>query len=230
MSAVTYPVMLFAAGFGTRMKELTQDVPKPMIPVAGKPLIDHALDIAKTASSGPIVANLHYKAAMLDAHLRPRGVQTIVELPEILETGGGLRNALPLLGDGPVITQNTDAIWAGPNPIGLLCHAWNPEKMDALLICVPIDAAIGHQGAGDFTLSKAGNVTRGPGTVYGGIQIMKTDVLHEIPEVKFSLNLAWNGMLANKRLFGLSYPGKWCDVGHPGGIALAENMLSDSNV
>jgi MurNAc alpha-1-phosphate uridylyltransferase len=230
MPAQTYPVMLFAAGFGTRMKELTQDQPKPLIEVAGKPLIDHALDLAKSAGCTSIVANLHYKADMLDAHLRPRAVQTIVEMPDILETGGGLRNALPLLGSGPVITQNTDAIWAGPNPIELLMSAWNPNKMDGLLICVPTTSAIGHAGDGDFMLSETGSIKRGPGTVYGGIQIMKTDLLREITEDKFSLNLVWNKMLENQRLFGLSYPGKWCDVGHPDGITLAEEMLDELNV
>ncbi|GAA6175982.1 nucleotidyltransferase family protein [Sulfitobacter pacificus] len=230
MPAQTYPLMLFAAGFGTRMKELTKKKPKPMIEVAGKPLIDHALDLAKDAGASPIVANLHYKADILDAHLRPKGVHTIVEMPDILETGGGLRNALPLLGAGPVITQNTDAIWAGPNPIEMLCKAWDPEKMDALLICVPTGSAIGHAGSGDFTLSETGRIERGPGTVYGGIQIMKTNLLHKIAEDKFSLNLVWNRMLEDKRLFGLSYPGKWCDVGHPDGITLAENMLETANV
>lgn len=222
--------MLFAAGFGTRMKALTQDRPKPMIEVAGKPLIDHALDIAKIAGAAPIVANLHYRAAILDTHLRPQGVETIVEMPEILETGGGLRNALPLLGTGPVITQNTDAIWAGPNPVQMLQQAWNPSRMDALLICVPTGSAIGHAGDGDFTLSETGRIKRGPGTVYGGIQIMKTDLLHGIKEEKFSLNLVWNKMLENNRLFGLSYPGKWCDVGHPDGITLAEEMLDAQDV
>ncbi|WP_386624695.1 nucleotidyltransferase family protein [Sulfitobacter geojensis] len=230
MPAQTYPVMLFAAGFGTRMKELTQDQPKPMIKVAGKALIDHALALSEAADCDPIVANLHYKAAMLDAHLKPRSVQTVIETPEILETGGGLRNALPLLGQGPVITQNTDAIWAGPNPIELLCRAWKPEKMDGLLICVPTGSAIGHESSGDFTLSETGRIERGPGTVYGGIQIIKTDRLHDIEENKFSLNLVWNKMLEDKRLFGLSYPGQWCDVGHPDGITLAEDMLDRFDV
>lgn len=224
------PVLMFAAGFGTRMGALTQDQPKPMIPVAGKPLIDHALAVAKDANCERVLANLHYKPAKLAKHLADQGVQTILEMPDILETGGGLRNALPLLGSGPVITMNTDAIWAGPNPISMLKTAWQPELMDALLICVPVAQTVGHKGPGDFTIAADGQITRGPGTVYGGIQILKTDLLAEVREKAFSLNVIWNKMRDRKRLFGLTYPGRWCDVGHPAGIKIAENMLDTPDV
>ncbi|MCX7558230.1 nucleotidyltransferase family protein [Sulfitobacter sp. F26204] len=230
MSTLTSPVMMFAAGFGTRMKHLTQDQPKPLIPVAGKPLIGHALDLARAGGGDPIVANLHYKADMLDAYLKPLGVQTITERPDILETGGGLRNALPLIGPGPVITMNTDAIWVGPNPIELLRAVWDPDVMDALLVCVPTASALGYEGTGDFLVSETGRMERGSGAVFGGIQMMKTDLLQTIPDSKFSLNLVWNKMLQTGRLFGLTYPGKWCDVGHPGGISIAENMLERNGV
>jgi len=222
--------MMFAAGFGTRMKELAREQPKPMIPVAGKPLIDYSLELAMSAGCGPIVANLHYKADMLEAHLRPQGVLTVIEQAEILETGGGLRNALPLLGSSIVVTMNTDAVWAGPNPVEIAMQAWRPDLMDALLVCVPTQAAIGHSGNGDFILSETGRIERGPGNIYGGIQIMKTNLLHSISDQKFSLNVVWNKMLATERLYGLSYPGQWCDVGHPGGIKLAEDMLEADNV
>ena len=125
---MSLPVLLFAAGFGTRMKHLTKDRPKPMVTVAGRPLIDHALALAQDISPPTVVANLHYKPETLKAHLIPLGVKTILEEPDILETGGGLRNALPLLGAGPVITMNTDAIWRGPNPLWLLLDAWDPER------------------------------------------------------------------------------------------------------
>ncbi len=223
-------VMMFAAGFGTRMKHLTKDQPKPMVKVAGRPLIDHALDLARAVSPDRIVANLHYKPEPLLHHLADRGVQTIVEKPEILETGGGLRNALPLLGDGPVFTMNTDAIWAGPNPLAMLSNAWNPAIMDALLIGIPVDHAVGHTGSGDFILAKDGQLTRGPGVVYGGVQIIKTDLLETISASVFSLNLLWDKMLAQGRMFGITYPGHWCDVGHPEGITLAEEMLRNADV
>ena len=223
-------VMLFAAGFGTRMGALTTDRPKPLIRVAGKPLIDHALDLTRDIAPDRIVANLHYRAAMLAAHLSPKGVLLSEERPDILETGGGLRAALPLLGAGPVYTMNTDAIWSGPNPLILLQAAWNPDQMDALLMCVPIARAMGHQGTGDFTALPDGQIRRGKGLVYGGVQIIKTDLLASFDQPAFSLNLLWDRMLAENRLFGLGYPGQWCDVGHPDGIKVAENMLESPSV
>jgi MurNAc alpha-1-phosphate uridylyltransferase len=226
---MSFPVMLFAAGFGTRMKHLTADKPKPMVTVAGRPLIDHALALAEDIAPEVIVANLHYLPEMLISHLGSRNVKTIIEMPEILETGGGLRNALPLLGAGPVITMNTDAIWQGPNPLRLLLDAWEPSYMDALLMCVPPSRALEHTGAGDFVRAKDGQLTRGTGGVFGGVQIIKTGLLAEIEEEAFSLNLIWDRMLEAQTLYGLEYSGKWCDVGHPGGVTTAEGML-DSDV
>ncbi|GGH29280.1 MurNAc alpha-1-phosphate uridylyltransferase [Cribrihabitans marinus] len=220
-------ILLFAAGFGTRMGALTRDRPKPLIEVAGQPLIDHALDLAGAAGCAPVVANLHYKADMLAAYLEPLGVRLSREAPEILETGGGLRAALPLLGDDPVMTLNTDAIWSGPNPLDLLRRAWDPDRMDALLMCVPVARAEGHAGPGDFTADAQGRIRRGPGLIYGGAQILKTGELPEIPDRAFSLNQLWNRMQARGRLYALEYPGRWCDVGRPEGIALAEGLLAD---
>ncbi len=223
-------VMMFAAGFGTRMKHLTQDQPKPMIHVAGRPLVDHALELVRGVGAAQIVANLHYKPDALQRHLAAHGVQTVMETPQILDTGGGLRNALPLLGEGPVFTLNTDAVWSGANPLAVLRDAWDPARMDALLIGIPVDRAEGHSGAGDFQMAGDGALKRGPGVVYGGAQIIRTDLLHTIPDTAFSLNVLWNVMAENGRLFGVSYPGRWCDVGHPGGIALAEAMLANADV
>lgn len=223
-------VMLFAAGFGTRMGDLTADRPKPLIEVAGKPLIDHALEQITQYGADTVVANLHYKPEMLRDHLEPLGVRTSLEQPDILETGGGLRAALPYLGKGPCFTMNTDAVWQGPNPLALLADQWNSTKMDALLLCVPKARAEGHAGQGDFILSDTGQITRGAGLVYSGVQIIRPDLLHEIEEQAFSLNLLWDRMLSQGRLYGASYPGKWCDVGHPGGIVLAETMLATPHV
>lgn len=217
--------MLFAAGFGTRMKHLTADQPKPMIKVAGRPLIDYALDLARDIGPPTIVANLHYRPEPLLAHLAANGVQTVLEEPDILETGGGLRNALPLLGQGPVITMNTDAIWRGPNPLRHLLDAWDPSKMDALLVGIPPAQALEHSGTGDFIIAPDGQLTRGAGVIYGGVQIIKTDLLAAVAQDAFSLNLVWDKMLENNSLFGLTYPGKWCDVGHPDGITTAEALL-----
>ncbi|WP_299413887.1 nucleotidyltransferase family protein [uncultured Sulfitobacter sp.] len=226
---MSFSVLLFAAGFGTRMKHLTTDRPKPLVQVAGRALIDHTLDLAREVEPPQIVANLHYRAEMLQGHLHPLGVKTVVETPDILETGGGLRNALPLLGDGAVITMNTDAIWRGSNPLRALIAAWNPNHMDALLMGIPPAQALEHNGAGDFTIDETGRLSRGAGLVYGGVQIIKTDLLSDIPEPAFSLNLVWDQMLKRGTLFGLSYDGRWCDVGHPDGVETAEKLLA-SNV
>jgi MurNAc alpha-1-phosphate uridylyltransferase len=218
--------MLFAAGFGTRMKHLTANQPKPLVKVSGKALIDHTLEIARGVAPQTILANLHYLPHMLVEHLADTGVQTILETPEILETGGGLLNALPILGDAPVITMNTDAIWSGPNPVKMALDAWKPDQMDALLVCVPVSKTVGYSGNGDFAIDATGRLLRGNGSVYGGVQIIKTDRLAAVSETAFSLNLIWNQMLKDERLFGIKYTGNWCDVGHPDGIKMAEDMLN----
>lgn len=216
--------MLFAAGFGTRMGEMTADRPKPLIPVAGTALLDHAL---RLTNGVPIrVVNAHYKADQISDHLAQTDVIVSLEMPDILDTGGGLRFALPHLGTDPVYTLNTDAIWSGPNPLDLLRHSWKPDHMDALLLCVPLARAVGRKGRGDFSQDKDGHLQRTGDLVYTGAQILKTDGLHDVPDTAFSLNVVWNQMAEQKRLFGLIYPGSWCDVGHPDGITLAENMLN----
>ncbi|MTH97409.1 nucleotidyltransferase family protein [Roseibium sp. RKSG952] len=220
-------IMMFAAGFGTRMGALTRDKPKPLIEVAGKPLIDHALDLVDELRPIKVVANAHYRADQLEAHLAPKNVVLSREEPDILETGGGLRAALPLLGTKPVFTMNTDAIWAGPNPLKLLQETWDPDRMDALLMCIPVEQTIGHSGQGDFTIDEDGRITRGPSLIYGGAQILKTDGLRAFQQKAFSLNLLWDQMHNQKRLFAVQYPGRWCDVGRPEGIAMAEGLLAD---
>lgn len=221
--------MLFAAGFGTRMGELTRNRPKPLIPVAGRALLDHALDIARGVSPRCIVVNTHYLSDQIAAHLTGSEVIVSQETPDILETGGGLRLALPLLGDGPVFTLNTDYVWAGPNPLRLLEQAWDPDRMEALLLCLTPDRATGYAGAGDFIVTD-GVVQRGPGLIYAGAQIVATTGLTAIPDRVFSLNRLWEGMLARGTLHVLEYPGRWCDVGRPEGITLAEHMLASGHV
>ncbi len=225
-----HSVMLFAAGFGTRMKALTKTCPKPMIPVAGRPLIDHTLDLAQAIQPDRIVANLHYLPQVLEAHLTPKDVLLSPESPQVLDTGGGLRQALSLLGDDPVFTANTDVIWKGENPFQTALSAWDPGCMDALLVCIPISRCRGRQGAGDFSRDSAGRINRGGDLVYGGVQILKTEGLQDIEKEVFSLNLLWNVMAQKGRLFAVEYPGHWCDVGHPEGIAIAEELIADDVV
>lgn len=222
-------LMLFAAGFGTRMGALTADRPKPLVPVAGRALIDHALDLVAAADITRTVVNLHYCGDMIRQHLAGRNI-TFAEEPEILETGGGLKAALPLLSPDPVLTLNSDAIWNGPNPIEALLAAWDPARMDALMMLIPPKQALGYSGKGDFHMAEGGQLTRGPGAIYGGVQILKTDGLAEIDQNAFSLNLLWDQMLSKDRLFGLHYPGTWCDVGNPDGLKLAEDLIGTKDV
>ncbi|MGB7268564.1 MAG: nucleotidyltransferase family protein [Albidovulum sp.] len=220
-------LMLFAAGFGTRMAALTADRPKPLIKVAGQALIDHALGQAQGVER--IVVNLHYRPEQIRAHLAGRPeIAFSAELETILETGGGLRKALPLLNSDPVYTLNTDAVWTGPGALGQLAEAWDPARMDGLLLLVPLERAVGHRGAGDFSMDGAGQLRRGGDLVYTGAQIIVTGGLAAIDEAAFSLNLLWDRMLAQGRLFGVMHRGGWCDVGRPESIALAETMLKDA--
>lgn len=219
-------LMLFAAGKGTRMAPLTDTTPKPMIPVAGRPLLDHALALARAGGARRIVVNTHHLGDQIAAHLAGSDVAISDERDALLETGGGLKKALPLIGDSPVLTLNPDVVWAGPNPVAALRAAWRGD-MDALLMLVPADRAEGRIGGGDFALDAEGRITRGGRFVYTGAQIIRTDGLAAIPDAVFSLNLLWDRMIADGRAFGIVHAGRWCDVGRPDCIALAEALLHD---
>jgi len=217
--------MLFAAGFGPRMGALTQTRPKPLVEVAGKPLIDHALELIGAAKVERVVANVHYLADQIEAHLIGRNVLISDERAHILETGGGLRKALGLLGEGPVMTLSTDAVWRGENVITQLRDHWDGTKMDALLALVRPENAMGHRGAGDFTMDAQGRLTRGEGYVYTGAQILNPAEIGSVSDDVFSLNLLWDAMIAGRRVYGVVYEGGWCDVGQVSSIALAETLL-----
>lgn len=221
--------MLFAAGLGTRMRALTADRPKPLIEVAGRALIDHALALAEDAGTGRVVVNLHYLPDQIRRHLSGRpGLAFSAETGTILETGGGLRKALPLLGPGPVFTLNTDAVWTGANPLSQLRQAWDPARMEALLHLVPTAAATGHTDPGDFDMDAVGRLSRGRAYVYTGAQIILPDGLAAIPDPVFSLNRLWDRMMEAGRLYGIVHEGGWCDVGRPEAIALAEALLREA--
>jgi len=227
---VSFPCLILAAGFGTRMAPLTHDRPKALIEVAGRPLIAHALDAARQAGAGPIAVNGHYRAEALRAWLAVHApdVHFLHETPDILDSGGAVKNALGLLGHGPLFTLNADAAWGGPAPLDALARAWDPERMDALLALVQRDAAIGRQGGGDFSRDGAGRLgwDKGAGgLVYVGAQIITTDRIAAHPEHAFSLVETWNAMMQEGRLIGHVHEGRWADVGHPDGIAAAEAMV-----
>lgn len=220
--------MIFAAGFGKRMGELTATRPKPLVPVAGKPLIDHALDVSEDSGPRVTVVNVHYLAEQMINHLKDRAVVISDEQGQILETGGGLRAALPLLGPGPVMALNSDAVWTGQNPLRQLADAWDGGRMDALLLLLPTDHATGHGPKADFHLSDDGQIMRGTGRedhVFLGASMINPDCLADIPDQVFSLNCPWDRIIARGRAFGVVHHGGWCDVGTAEGIELAEALL-----
>lgn len=222
------PIMLFAAGLGTRMGALTADKPKPMVHVAGKPLIDHALALIEGQPLLTPVINLHYEADVLRDHLANRRVTFSDETDKLRDTGGGLRHALPLLGTGPIVTLNTDAIWQGANPIAQLLAAWR-DDMEGLLMLIPPQQVLGHKGAGDFIMHADGRLHRQPGHVYSGLQMIRTDGLAAIDDDVFSLNRLWDDAIGRRTLHGIIYTGRWCDVGQPESIPLAESLINKAN-
>lgn len=228
--------MILAAGFGTRMGDLTKDTPKPMLPMAGRPLIDHGVDFAEDAGATTVVVNLHYLGDQIRKHMAFRTSPLVMfseEQPEILDTGGGLKHALPLLGHDPVFVMNSDSVFAGPNPLGQLADAWDPSVMDVLLHMVPVTQTHAYTRAGDFFLQAEGGVPRRRGQadraplVYTGAQIVAPHVFANTPDGPFSMNLVWDRLLETGRLAAVSYSGQWVDVGTPEGLTTAERVLAE---
>lgn len=238
MAAKIDSAMVMAAGIGKRMRPLTATRPKPLVRVAGKPLIDHSLDRIEAAGVGHVVVNVHYLADALEAHLaKQKRAFTIAvsdERGQLLETGGGLVKALPLLTGDPILIVNSDNIWTdGPQDSLLnLARHWDGERMDALLLLIRQASATGHRGMGDFHMDPAGRLSRRkPGRVapfvYTGIQLISPRLLADAPEGPFSTNILWDRAIAAGRLYGLSHMGQWFDVGTPAAIAPTEAALSE---
>lgn len=223
---MTRPCLILAAGFGTRMGALTATRPKPLIEVAGRSLLDHALDAAE--GSGPITVNAHFHADQIAAHLRGRDVHVQHEQPEILDSGGAVKRAAQSFPAGAIATLNADNIWTGDAPIPQLNAAFDAGKMGALLLLVPRAQAVGRLGGGDFSMAVDGRLTfdKSHDTyVYTGAQILDPTPCLTDPRDVFSLRDIWQTYAAEGRLFGLIHKGHWADVGHPKGIAVAEEML-----
>jgi len=227
--------MILAAGFGTRMRPLTETRPKALIEVAGRALIDRALDMAEGAGVRRAVVNLHYRGDQIREHLAERPAPEIVfseEVPEILETGGGIELALPFLGDRPFFALNPDGVWTGPPPLKALAAAWEPGRMDALLLLVPRLRARGHGGRGDFFLRAQGGTPTRRGSaaaaplIYTGAQILAPEAFDDAPGGAYSVNRIWDRLLAKKRLAAVLHGGGWVDVGTPEGLTLAEAALA----
>jgi MurNAc alpha-1-phosphate uridylyltransferase len=231
--------MVMAAGLGKRMRPLTATRPKPLVPVAGKPLIDHVFDRLRAAGVKRAVVNVHYLADVLEAHLRARvkDLEVVVsdERAQLMETGGGLVQARDLIGDKPFVCVNSDNLWVdGPvDAIRLLAEAWDDARMDALLLLVPLARATSHRGQGDFHLDPSGRITRRrqPGRlapfVFTGLQIMSPRLIADWPEGPFSTNLFWERALDAGRLWGMVHEGLWFDVGTPAAIRETEAALAD---
>ena len=228
MSDVPSSAMIFAAGFGTRMGSLTKSTPKPMLEVSGRPMIDHSVNFLREANIQKIVANTHYLHDTIAPHLKALGVEISHEQREILDTGGGLRAALPLLGDGPIVTMNPDAAWRGQNPVETLLSHWSSE-FDALLLVVPVERAVERLAPGDFALAN-GSLQRQGDYVYTGLQIIRPSLLEPITDRVFSLNRVWDTLIERDALRGVVYDGDWCDIGHPQGLDAAETLMSMSDV
>jgi MurNAc alpha-1-phosphate uridylyltransferase len=230
--------MVLAAGLGKRMRPLTATRPKPLVEVAGKPLLDHVFDRLRAAGIRRAVVNVHYLADALEAHLRTRvrDIEVVVsdERRLLLETGGGMVKALPLIGDDPFLVVNSDNFWVdGPiDAIRLLAHRWDDETMDALLLVVPLARANCHSGRGDFHMDAFGRLTRRKPSrvapfVYTGIQLVSRRLLENPPAGAFSTNILWDRAIAKGRAFGVAHQGLWFDVGTPGAIKATEAILAD---
>jgi MurNAc alpha-1-phosphate uridylyltransferase len=228
--------MVLAAGLGKRMRPLTATRPKPLVEVAGKPLLDHVLDRLRAAGIQRVVVNVHYLAAVVEAHLRDAAgdLEILIsdESRQLLETGGGVVKALPLIEDETFLIVNSDNLWVdGPvDAIRLLEQRWDDATMDALLLVVPLSQAHCHEGVGDFRMDPVGRLTRrAPGKpapfVYTGIQIVSRRLFREAPSGAFSMNLLWNRAIAEGRVFGLVHEGLWFDVGTPPALARTEAIL-----
>lgn len=238
-AAVPETAMVMAAGLGKRMRPLTATRPKPLVPVAGKPLIDHVFDRLRAAGVRRAVVNVHYLADALEAHLKARvkDVEVVVsdERALLLETGGGLVKARPLLGDDPVVVINADSFWVdGPiDAIRALAAAWDERRMDVLLLMVPYARAHGYRGQGDFHLDALGRITgrrqrgRVAPFVYIGVQMIHPRVIADAPEGPFSTNVFWSRAIAAGRAWGLVHGGLWFEIGEPAAIAEAEAILAD---
>jgi MurNAc alpha-1-phosphate uridylyltransferase len=237
MSAVIRTAMLMAAGLGKRMRPLTATRPKPLVKVAGKALIDHAMARLEAGGIERVIVNVHYLADTVEAHLRARkSPMTILisdERERLLETGGGLMKAAQMLGDAPFLCANSDNLWIdGPrDSIALLSALWDDARMDALLLLVPHARANCHSGPGDFHMDATGRISRRKTGliapfVFTGVQILSPRLLRDPPGPVFSTNIFWDRAIEEGRLYGVSHQGLWFDVGTPQAISVVEDVLS----
>lgn len=235
---VPHTAMIMAAGLGKRMRPLTATRPKPLIEVSGKTLLDHTLEKLRTAGVRKVVVNVHYLADALEAHLtsRAHGLEVVIsdERNLLMETGGGLVQAAPLIDCDPFLALNSDNLWIdGPaDTLKLLAAHWDDAKMDALLLLVPQARALNHKGMGDFHMGRTGRLRRRERShvapfVFTGIQIVSKRLLRDAPEGPFSTNVLWDRAIEKGRCFGAVHQGLWFDVGTPQSIQMTETALEN---
>ncbi len=236
--SVPKTAMVMAAGLGTRMRPLSVTRPKPLIKIGKTTFLDHVLDHLRAAGVARIVVNVHYLADMLEAHLARNASDLDVAISDerttLLDTGGGLVRALPLIDADPFLCVNTDNIWIdGPvDSLKLMAREWDDARMDVLMLLVPLARAHEHAGRGDFYLDPIGRLSRRrPGRVapyvWTGIQMLSKRLIVDPPRDVFSTNVFWDRAIAAGRAYGAVHQGLWVDVGTPGAIAKAEAMLAD---
>jgi N-acetyl-alpha-D-muramate 1-phosphate uridylyltransferase len=239
-NAMTTPrrAMVLAAGRGTRMHPLTERRPKPLVEVAGKPLIDHVLDRLADAGVERAVVNVHHFADQMQQHLAARKTPQIVISDErglLLGTGGGVVKALPELGDSPFFHINSDTIWIDGVKSNLqrLAEGFDPDKMDALLLLAPTTGSIGYAGRGDFAFAADGRLRPRAERevvpfVYAGAAVLSPALFKDAPQGDFPLTALFTRASEAGRLYGLRLEGLWMHVGTPDAIALAENTIRAS--
>jgi MurNAc alpha-1-phosphate uridylyltransferase len=227
--------MVLAAGLGTRMRPITNTLPKPLIKVGGKALMDWPLDAFAEAGVKRAIVNVHHLAPLVRNHVKHRfRPETLIsdETEQLLETGGGILKALPLIGDVPFYAVNTDAFTVGsskPSPMTL--HGAFDDSVDVVLLLHPIAQTHGFDGPGDFFMDGDGRLTRrGTATsapyVYAGMQIIRPHVFAGLPLEPFSMNKVWDPLIASGRLKGVAQDGQWFHVGTPEAIASTEAILA----
>lgn len=239
MSALN-TAMVLAAGMGTRMRPLTEAIPKPLVPLRGRPLIDHVLDRIADAGIENAVVNVHHHAEKLEAHLARRKHPKITISDErgvLLDTGGGVVKALPKLGPAPFLIHNSDSVWMegiGSN-LARLMTAWDPSRMDSLMLLAIGATSLGYEGHGDFNMTPDGLVTRRTEHreapfVFTGVSIAHPRLFEGAPEGRFSLNVLWDRAIERGRLFGTRLDGTWMHVGTPQALEEAEKWIEHEDV
>lgn len=231
--------MVLGAGMGSRMRDLTDDRPKPMVEVGGRPLIDHVLDRLVAAGVTDAVVNVHYKADVLEQHLQTRATPAITISDEralLLDTGGGVVNALEHFGGDVFFIHNSDSIWreSGAPAIETLANAWRPDDMDTLLMLADPTVALGYDGAGDFVLMDDNRLARrasaqGGAYVFTGVSIAHPRLFLHAPDGGFSLNVLWDRAIAAGRMYGVLLDGQWMHVGTPEAVAEASAVLAQDH-